>query len=153
MIHGKILESYFWKDKISHTLLWCILGQLQDNNDRKSITESETALWISHMSLRPRKEWYVWKYSPAMPFLQTHLGESKLRVFNIKLLMIGKLQNQQYISTDGQKIWHIYITETYSVIRKNKIMSVTRNGCSKDHHIKQNASDTERQTSHVFSHF
>lgn len=64
-------------------------------------------------------------------------------MFIVTLFMIAKLQKQQHISTDGGKCG-IYIAEIYSAIRKNKIMSVTRNGCNEDHHIKQNTSDTER---------
>lgn len=63
----------------------------------------------------------------------------------VTLSITGKLQNQQCTSTDGQKMWPTYVAEICPAIRKNKIMSVTRNGYNEVHHIKQNTSDTDRQ--------
>jgi hypothetical protein len=45
-----------------------------------------------------------------------------------------------------------YIDEFYSVINDNITSFAEKMNGSREHHIKQNKPDSERQTSHIFSH-
>jgi hypothetical protein len=100
---------------------------------------------------------------PAVSLLGIYLKECKSTyswdtntpMFIATLFSIAKIWNEPRCpSTDEwiKKMWHTYPVKYYSVIKKMELHLCRKMDWTRDHQVKQNKPDEERQIAYVLSH-